>query len=373
MDMVGEMVIAQSLLRHEPAFAAIRSPGLLGTLSQLARATSEVQKTAMAMRMVPIGILFQKMARMVRDLSRKTGKPVNLETSGDDTELDKTVAEELADPLMHMVRNSIDHGIEEPAIRRAVGKNPAGCIRLSAYHQSGQIVVEVADDGGGLNRDKILNKARKQHIWQEGADRSDAEVFNLIFQPGFSTADQVTGVSGRGVGMDVVRTHVHKLRGRIDIESTSGQGTRFLLKLPLTLAIIDGLIVGVGQYRYIVPIFSVKEMFRPEPSQVFTIQNQDEMVQVRGGIMPIVRLHRRFGVKPRTEDPCEALLIVAETEGKQFCLMVDELIGKQEVVIKSLGEMLKSVSGVAGGAILGDGRIGLILDMAGISVGAVRE
>jgi len=369
MDMVGEMVIAQSLLRHEPGLAEIENPRLLRNLSQLARATSEVQRTAMALRMVPIGNVFQRTARVLRDLVRKTGKQVTLETSGEETELDKSIAEEVVDPLMHMVRNSLDHGIEDAATRAAAGKSPIGRVRLAAYHQSGQIVIEISDDGRGLDRERILQKAKDKGLVEDGSHMSDSEVFNLIFEPGFSTAQQITDVSGRGVGMDVVRKHVQKLRGRIDIESTPGRGARFLLKLPLTLAIIEGLVIGVGNQRYIVPIFAVKEMFRPAEGQVYTIENQDEMVQVRGRMLPIIRLHRRFTVQARTEDPCDALLIVSESEGKQFCLMVDELIGKQEVVIKSLGELLKSTDGVAGGAILGDGRVGLILDMATIFKG----
>jgi two-component system chemotaxis sensor kinase CheA len=373
MDMVGEMVIAQSLLSHEPALAALQNQRLVRNLSQLSRATSEVQRTAMSMRMVPINHVFQRIARLVRDLSRKTGKPVNLETSGEETELDKSIAEELADPLMHMVRNSLDHGIEDQAGRKAAGKNLTACIRLAAYHQSGQVVVEVSDDGKGLDRQRILKKAQEKGLVEDGATLTDNEVFALIFEAGFSTAEQVTDVSGRGVGMDVVRKHVQKLRGRIEIQSTPGKGARFLLRLPLTLAIIDGLVVGVGQYRYIVPIFAVKEMFRPAPDQVFTVEDRDEAVLVRGCLLPIVRLHRLFCVEPRSENPADALFIVAESEGHRFCLMVDDLIGKQEVVIKGLGEYLKTIQGVAGGAILGDGRVGLILDMAGVFGGGLRE
>jgi two-component system chemotaxis sensor kinase CheA len=366
MDMVGEMVIAQSLLHNETALKTAQNPRLQRNLVQLARTTSEVQRTAMSMRMVPIGNLFQRMARLVRDLSRKTGKQVNLETTGEDTELDKTIAEELADPLMHMVRNALDHGIEDSETRRAAGKNATASVFLGAYHQSGYIVVEVGDDGRGLDRQKILAKAVQRGLVKENAELTDAEVHNLIFEPGFSTAAQVTDVSGRGVGMDVVRKHIQKLRGRIDIHSTCGQGTRFLLKLPLTLAMIDGLVVGVGAYRYVVPIFAVREMFRPARDQIFTVENRDEMILVRGRLLPLVRLYRRFGVKPKVEDPAEALVIVTEAEGRQFCLMVDELVGKQEVVIKGLGETLKNIVGVAGGAILGDGRVGLILDMGGV-------
>jgi two-component system chemotaxis sensor kinase CheA len=363
-DMVGEMVIAQSLVRHNRTLSAGTDPGLHRDLTQLARITGEVQKTAMAMRMVPVSQLFQRTNRQVRDLSRKIGKQVKLATRGEDTELDKTIAEELSDPLMHMVRNAIDHGIEPPEARTAAGKSPQATITLAAYHQAGQIVIEVADDGRGLDASKILAKARQKGLIEDGSQLSESEVFRLILEPGFSTADRVTDVSGRGVGMDVVRKQVEKLRGRIEIRSQAGHGTTFLLKLPLTLAIIDGLVVTVGSQRYIVPMFAVREMFRPE--SLFTIQNRQEMALVRGRLLPVLRLYKRFGLTSRTEDPRQALLIVAETEGQPFCLMVDDLIGKQEVVIKGLGEGLGKVPGIAGGAILGDGRVGLILDMSGL-------
>ena len=372
LETVGELVIAQSLIRHNPALAALQDPKLLGGLSQLARITSEVQRTTMGMRMVPIGQVFQRTARLVRDLSRKAGKLVELETSGEDTELDKTIAEELSDPLMHMVRNAIDHGIETAEEREAAGKSPAARVRLAAYHQGGQIVVEISDDGRGLDRAKIMKKALQQGLVEDGEQLSDAEVFHLIFMPGFSTAAVITEISGRGVGMDVVMKHVQKLRGRIETQSKLGAGTTFFLKLPLTLAIIEGLVVVVGSHRYIVPIFAVREMFRPTPDVLSTVHGRDEMAMVRGRLLPVVRLHRRFGVQPRSEDPCEGLLVVAECEGKQFCLLVDDLAGKQEVVIKSLGESLKKVPGVAGGAILGDGRVGLILDMEGVFRGGNR-
>ena len=366
MDMVGEMVIAQSLVRHNQTLAATGDPSLHRDLSQLARITSEVQRTAMAMRMVPIGQLFQRTARQVRDLSRKVGKQVELVTRGEDTELDKTIAEELADPLMHMVRNAIDHGIEPPELREAAGKPAQARVTLAAYHHGGQIVIEATDDGRGLDGPKILARARQRGLVAEDEQLSENEVFRLILEPGFSTADQVTGISGRGVGMDVVRKQVEKLRGRIEIRSQAGQGTTFLLRLPLTLAIIDGLVVAVGRERYIVPLFAVREMFRPTAECLSTVHNRGETALVRGRLLPVLRLYKRFGVAPRTEDPHQALLIVAESEGEPFCLMVDDLVGKQEVVIKSLGAALGKIPGVAGGAILGDGRVGLILDMSGL-------
>ena len=366
MDMVGEMVIAQSLVRHNQTLTTVDDPRLHRDLAQLARITSEVQRTAMGMRMIPIGQLFQRTARQVRDLSRKVGKQVELVTDGEDTEIDKTIVEELADPLMHMVRNAIDHGIEDRQVREAAGKKPQARINLAASHQGGQIVIEVADDGRGLDSAKILAKARQKGLVEESAHLSESDIFRLILEPGFSTADQVTDISGRGVGMDVVRKQVEKLRGRIEIRSRAGLGTTFLLKLPLTLAIIDGLVVAIGRHRYIVPVFAVTEMFRPSAEAMFTVQNRQEMALVRGRLLPVLRLYRRFGLAPRTEDPCQALLIVAESEGKPFCLMVDDMIGKQEVVIKSLGGSLRKVPGIAGGAILGDGRVGLILDVGGL-------
>jgi two-component system, chemotaxis family, sensor kinase CheA len=362
-DMVGEMVIAQSLVRHSPDLAKGQSASLLRNVAQLSRITDEIQKMAMSMRMVPVAMLFQKMARLVRDLSRKAGKQAELVTFGEDTELDRNIVEELADPLMHMVRNSIDHGIELPADRLARGKPASARVELRASHQGGQIVIEVADDGRGMDREAILRKARDKGLAPEGAMPSDTEIFNLIFEPGFSTAEKVTDISGRGVGMDVVKRHIQKLRGRTEITTAAGKGTTFRLKLPLTLAIVDGLIVGVGAERYIVPIFAVKEILRPTAGMVSTVEGKREIALVRDRVLPVIRLHRRFGVTPRTEDPLESLLVITESQGTEYCLMVDALHGKQEVVIKSLGETLKNVSGVAGGAILGDGRVGLILEM----------
>jgi two-component system chemotaxis sensor kinase CheA len=370
-DMVGEMVIAQSLLRHDPDLAELRSTRLQRTISQLSRITTDVQHTAMSMRMVPVNSLFRRLSRLVRDLSRKAGKLVDFEAAGEDTELDRNIVEELADPLMHMVRNAIDHGLETPDERTRSGKEAHGRISLKAYHQSGLIVIELSDDGRGLDRERILAKAREKGLVEGGNQLSDSEVFAFIFEPGFSTAARVTEVSGRGVGMDVVKRNINKLRGRVDIRSAKGKGATFTITLPLTLAIIDALVVAVGRERYLLPISIVHEMLRPGAETVFTIENRAEMVMVRGSLLPMVRLHKRFNVGPRSEDPCQSLLIVTEARGRRFCLMVDELVGKQEVVIKSLGEVFKNIRGVAGGAILGDGRVGLILDVDGIFGGTM--
>jgi two-component system, chemotaxis family, sensor kinase CheA len=365
-DMAGELVIAESMVRNRPELAALHCPAVMNSLAQLARITSELQKTAMSIRMVPVGSLFQRMNRLVRDLARKTGKRVDLEAVGSETELDRNVVEELADPLMHMVRNAMDHGLESEQERIAAGKHPVGHLRLQASHQAGHIVIEIADDGRGLNRDKILAKARAMGLLDEVTSPTEAETFDLIFHPGFSTAAKVTDVSGRGVGMDVVKKKIQKLRGHVGIESAAGQGTTFSLRLPLTLAIIDGLVVCVGSERYVVPIFSVREMLRPTAEMISTVEGIHEMALVRNNLLPVLRLYKRFGVQPRSEEPSESLLIVAEAGGRSFCLMVDDLIGKQEVVIKSLGETIKDVPGIAGGAILGDGRVGLILDLEGV-------
>jgi two-component system chemotaxis sensor kinase CheA len=366
MDMVGEMVIAQSILSNSCNTGSAAQTRLAGEVSQLARITSEVQRCALSMRMMPIGPLFQKNAKMVRDLARRYGKQVTLELQGEATELDKTIAEELSDPLMHMVRNALDHGIELPDQRIATGKSPMAVLRIAAEHQAGQIVISISDDGCGLDPKKIRDKAIQNGLIDQNAHLSEDEVFHLIFAPGFSTAEKITDISGRGVGMDVVRQHVEELRGHIEIKSTLGAGTTFLIYLPLTLAIIEGLIVIVAGQRYIIPLFSVREMFRPAEDALFTVQGQAEMILMRGSLLPLVRLYKRFAVTPRSESISEGLLVVCEYSGKRFCLFVDDLLGRQEVVIKSLDEAFRGVKGLVGSAILGDGRIGLILDVAGI-------
>jgi two-component system chemotaxis sensor kinase CheA len=368
-DMVGEMVIAQSLVRHDPSLKIEGNGRLARNLSQLARITDEVQRTAMAMRMVPVGPLFQKMVRLVRDLSRKFGKQARVQTDGEDVELDRNIVEELADPLMHMIRNALDHGIETPEQRTASGKDPVALITLRAFHRSGHIVIEVSDDGRGINKKKVIERAQKNGLIVPTAQLTDAECHNIIFQPGFSTAEKVSDVSGRGVGMDVVRKQIQKLRGSVELQSIEGKGAIFSLRLPLTLAIIDGLIVVAGAERYILPLASVKELFRPIPGQVSTIEGRAEVVSVRDRLVPVLRLYDRFRIQPKTTDPLASVFVMAETDNATFCIMVDDLIGKQEVVIKNLGSAFRNVPGVAGGAILGDGRVGLILDLQTLFAG----
>jgi len=361
-ELVGELVIAQSQVSQHPDLVGLRSQQLARNLLQLSQTALALQKIAMSLRMVAIKGTFQKMNRLVRDLTANIGKDVELVIRGEETEMDRTMVEELADPLMHMIRNSVDHGIESPQARVAAGKSAKGTIRLSAFHQGGSMVIEIADDGAGLNKERILAKAMERGIVGAGAELEDRQIYDLIFAPGFSTAEKITDISGRGVGMDVVRQNIAKLRGKIEIDSTPGAGTTFRIFLPLTLAIIDGLIARVGDQRYIFPTLSVCESFRPTPEMISTIYGKGEVVKVRGKLRPMLRLYEYFKITPRTTNPSEALVIVVESANQQRCILVDELIGKQEVVIKSLDERFKQNKALAGAAILGDGKVGLILD-----------
>ena len=362
-DLVGEMVIAQSLIAQDKDLASLQSQKLARNLAQLGRITNDLQRTAMSMRMVPIRATFQKMTRLVRDTVARIGKQAELVLEGEDTELDRTIVEEISDPLIHMVRNSVDHGIEMPDVRVANGKPASGTVVLRAFHRSGSIVIEIRDDGAGLNKERLVAKAIEKGIIKPGEQLSEKEIFNLIFAPGFSTAAVVTDISGRGVGMDVVRKNIDKLRGKIDITSTLGHGSVFTISLPLTLAIIDGLVVSVGGERYILPTLSVRESFRPTADMLSTVHERGEMVNVRGRLSPLLRLYEHFDVVPESKDPTESIIVMVESDGADRCVQVDQLLGKQEVVIKNLGETFKRNPSLAGGAILGDGRVGLILDV----------
>lgn len=362
-DMVGEMIIAQSLVAQDPEIKSLASSRLTRSLAQLARTTKDLQRTAMSLRMVPVGGVFRKMIRLVRDLSQRSGKQIDLVLLGEETELDRNIVEEIHDPLLHMIRNSVDHGIEPPGMRAASGKPSTGTITLAAFHQGGNVVIQIKDDGAGLKREKILNKASALGLVENQASAlSDKEIFNFIFAPGFSTAEEITDISGRGVGMDVVRRNIEQLRGKIEIQSTPGQGATFSIFLPLTLAIIDGLIIRVGQNRYILPALSVRESFRPTSEMLSTVHGKGELVDIRGRLIPLLRLHEFLDVQSDQPDPTQGVLVVIESNGAERCLMVDEVLGKQEVVIKSLGDTFQTNPLLAGAAILGDGRIGLILD-----------
>lgn len=365
-DLTGELVIAQSMLRQNPVVVDAEDQKLTHTLGQLNQITSSLQIMAMSMRMVPIKSTFQKMFRLVRDLSRNSGKEVLLKMSGEETEIDRNVVDELYEPMVHMIRNSVDHGIEPPEEREKAGKDKVGEIHLEAYHQGGKIIVEINDDGRGLSRERILAKAKANGLVTDESSLSDSEIYNLIFQPGFSTAETVTDVSGRGVGMDVVKTAIEKLRGRVEIVTTAGKGSSFIISLPLTLAIIEGIQVRVGHQRYIIPALAIDEAFKPRKDQYSRVVNKGEMILSRGRLIPLVRLGRIFNVAGDAVDPWDGLVVVVEHEDKQIGLLLDELLGKEEVVIKNLGAYVKNVHGIAGGAIMGDGRVGLILDMAGI-------
>ena len=362
-DLVGELVIAQSMVVQNTEVTTVNDGHLSRCLGQLRGITSDLQRTAMSLRMVPIRNTFQKMARLVRDLALQQGKDIQLVLQGEDTELDRTIVEELGDPLIHMIRNSADHGIEPADQRLAKGKAAAGTITLRAFHQGGLIVIEIKDDGRGLNPDRIRAKAIERGLIRDDESLDEEAIFELIFAPGFSTAEQVTDLSGRGVGMDVVRRNIEKMRGTVEIQSVVDRGTTFTISLPLTLAIIEGLLVGVGDQRYIVPTLSVRESFRPLPGMVSTVQGRGEMVSVRGRLTPMLRLGRHLNTPSRAVDPTQGIVVVVESGQESRCLFVDELIGKQEVVIKSLGDMFRNQTEFAGAAILGDGRVGLILDI----------
>jgi two-component system chemotaxis sensor kinase CheA len=362
-NMAGELVIAQLMVTEEVSMNSTVEHELARKVAHQSKIVRELQELSMSMRMVPIHSVFQKMARLVRDLSRKADKNIVFTTLGEDTELDRSIVDKIADPLVHMVRNSVDHGIETKAERAEAGKNPTGRIILRAFHQAGNIVIEIQDDGKGLDKERILKKAIDNGVIESGNELSDEEIFMLIFHAGLSTAQKVTSISGRGVGMDVVKKNIELLRGKIDISSKPGKGTTFTVRLPLTLAIIDGQIVKVGGDRYIVPINSIVRSLKPGTEQLSSVQNRGEMVMIRGKLLPLIRLYKLFNVVPSTENPTESLVVVVEEDNNKCCLLVDELLDQQQVVIKNLGEGLGTAKGVSGGAIMGDGRVSLILDI----------
>lgn len=362
MDVVGELVIVQSQLIESARHEGSVNTTLQRNVAQLSRITKELQSTAMSLRMIPIKPTFQKMERLARDLARDFGKKVAFATSGEDTELDRTVVEEIGDPLVHMVRNALDHGLEPAAERLAKGKPETGTLHLKAYHQGSNIVIELQDDGRGIDPEKIYRKAVDKGMFPAGTQLSKEEILALIFAPGFSTAEKITAVSGRGVGMDVVKRNIEKLRGKIEIVSEVGHGSTFKVKLPLTMAIIDGLVVRVGEDRFILPSTSVQMALRPKREHVTTVHGKGEVLDLRGRFVPIHRLNRRFGIPGDAANPWEGIVVIVENSGRISALLVDEMVSKQEVVIKNLGAFMQNLPGVAGGAILGDGNIALILD-----------
>lgn len=364
---VGELMITQAMLSEvgrklEGPFAEQFRSGL----SQLERNMRELQESVMRVRMLPISFTFSRFPRMVRDLAQRLGKQIELQMTGEQTELDKTVLEKIGDPLVHLVRNSVDHGIESPEARIAAGKSPVGTVHLDACHRGGSIAVEIRDDGGGLDKSRILAKARSRGLVGAKDALTDDQIHELIFLPGFSTKEQTTDLSGRGVGMDVVRRNVKELGGKIEIASELGKGSRFIITLPLTLAIVDGQSVSVGTETYIVPLTSIIESLQLQSQSVSRLSGCGEVFSFRGDYLPIVRLHEVFGVKPRASVLHEGLIVVAEGDGRRIGLFVDELLGQQQVVIKSMEANYGRIDGVAGATILGDGSVALILDLSGL-------
>ncbi len=363
-DMVGELVIAQSMLAQDATVMQGLHHELSRKISHAGKIVRELQDLSMGMRMIPLKSTFQKMARIVRDVAQKCGKQIEFVTEGEDTEIDRNMVDIIADPLVHMVRNAADHGIETPDKRTANGKSATGKIKLAAYHSGGDVVVELQDDGAGLDRDKILAKAIGLNLIESDTGMSESQIFNLIFAPGFSTVDEITDVSGRGVGMDVVKRNIEAMRGRIEISSEKGKGSIFTVRLPLTLAITDGMLIRVGTERFIVPTINIQLSFRPTSKMLSTVSGRGELVSLRGELMPIFRLHNLFEVDNAIENPTEALLMIVADGRRRCALMVDELLGQYQVVAKTLGDGIGKIQGVSGGAILGDGCVGLILDVA---------
>ncbi|MDA8404289.1 MAG: chemotaxis protein CheA [Desulfobacteraceae bacterium] len=365
-DLTGELVIAQSMLRQEALQISGSGLKLSQNLNHLAQIVSSIQKIAMSMRMVPISATFQKMVRLVRDLAKSCKKDVSLIMTGEETEIDRNVVEALYEPMVHMIRNSIDHGLESEAERKKAGKPEKGTVSLKAYHKGGNIVIEISDNGKGLSTLNILEKAIDIGLIDKDTDLSDQEIYQLIMKPGFSTAKAVTDISGRGVGMDVVKRAIENLNGQLDIRSVEGQGSTFIITLPLTLAIIEGMLIRVGNERFIVPTMTILESFRPRKEDYFTVKGKGEMLMFRKSLVPVIRLNTICNVRMDHTDVWKNIAIVVENNKELRGLLIDELLGKEEFVIKSLGESLKGIKGLAGGTILGDGKVGLILDIAGL-------
>jgi len=364
---IGELVIAESMVSQSPEVRSQMTVKLARDLDHLDKISRELQEIGMSLRMMPVRPVFQKMARLARDLAKKTNRQIEFVMAGEDTELDKNVVDKIGDPLVHMVRNAIDHGLEANAAeRRAAGKPEIGRVELRAFHKGGNICIEIQDDGRGLPRDKILAKAIERGLVREGDVLTDRDIHNLIFEPGFSTAAKVTDISGRGVGMDVVRRNIEELRGTCEIHSEPGRGSTFSIKLPLTLAIIEGMVIRCGTEHYIVPTLSVVRLVRPTASDISLVFDRGEMLAFEEEYLPLYRLGRLFNVSTAKADPTDAVVVVVEDEGSKIGLLADDLLGQQSIVIKSLGEAMQNTEGVAGGAIMSNGNVALILDVAGL-------
>lgn len=363
-DSIGELVIAQNYLGENGKIKAVRDAEVTKTIENLSKITKLIQNRVMSLRMIPIRDTFEKMKRVVRDSSKKVGKPIHLVLQGEDTEIDKTMVEALSDPLIHIIRNSIDHGIEtDVEERRKAGKSDEGIVTLSAYHRGGNIIIEVKDDGRGINKEKVYQKALERGLVKPEDELSEAQIYNLIMQPGFSTADVISDLSGRGVGLDVVRTAIESVRGKVEISSTPNQGSTFLIILPLTLAIIDGMIVRSSEKIFIIPTLCIIESFRPAEDEVHVAGSKEEFVQLRSELLPIIRLNRVLELDAQKPNAWESTLVCIENQKGKFALLVDELVGRQQVVIKTLGEFFAKTEGVSGGAVMGNGEVALILNV----------
>jgi two-component system chemotaxis sensor kinase CheA len=369
LDLVGELVIAEAMVAQNPDIKGLDIPmdRFEKAVMQLEKISRDIQDIATSIRMIPLAGTFRRMIRLVRDLSQKAGKKVELELIGEETEVDKTVIEQINDPLVHIIRNAIDHGIEIPEERETAEKSPEGTVTLEAKYVGGEVWITVSDDGYGLDREKILQKANDRGLVSgDGAELRDEEVWQLIFQPGFSTADKVTDVSGRGVGMDVVKRNIENIRGKVDIRSEAGRGSAVILRIPLTLAIIDGMLVRVGDIRYTLPLVAIRESLQPSDQDITRTPDGNELANIRGRLIPVVRLHNLFEVKPEHEQLSDGIIIVVENRDQQVCLFVDEQLGQQQIVIKGLSDYIGTQQCVSGCTILGDGEISLIIDIAGV-------
>lgn len=367
-NLVGELVIAKAMVTNNPDLQDYEFENFEKASHHLERVASELQDVAMSVRMIPVSGVFRKMIRLVHDLSAKCGKKVHLTRIGEETEVDKTVIEQISDPLVHIIRNSLDHGIEPPEERKSCGKSETGEITLKAEHEGGEVLITVRDNGRGLDREKILAMAVKRGVISgDGSDMRDEEIFKCIFEPGFSTAETVTNVSGRGVGMDVVKKNIENLKGRVEIRSSKGKGTTIILRIPLTLAVMEGMLVRVGSQRYTVPLLAIKESFRPTPRDITVTPDGQEVVRIHGELLPVVRLHRLYNVHADHIQLHHGIMVAVDYQTKGVCLFVDEVLGQQQTVIKRLSDYyVEDARGVSGCTILGDGEVSLILDIKGL-------
>ncbi len=370
MDLVGEMVIAEAMVIQNPDLHGLQLDNFQKASQHLNKITSEIQDMVMSVRMVSLSTTFQKMHRIVRDMCKKLGKEVELEIRGEETEVDKGIIEHISDPLMHLVRNALDHGIETPEERVLKDKEKKGIITLEAKNEGSDVIIRIKDDGKGLNKEKIRRKAAEAGLLPDGSDQlTDKEIFNLILLPGFSTKDNISEFSGRGVGMDVVIKNIEIINGSISVESQPDMGTDITLKIPLTLAIIDGMNIRVGNTCYTIPTISIREAFRPSEKDLIMDPDGNEMIMIRGFCYPVIRLHKIFSVKTAVSEFAKGIIVMLEHDGEAFCIFADELIGQQQIVVKSLPEYirrLKKINGLSGCTLLGDGSISLILDIGGI-------